>query len=243
MEKQVARITLEEIHGELMNVCNDNTRDVQSKFFKEQVKFLGCTLPQCNKIAGKWAKRLRDEDWSYDDILTLAEELLKAGSWEEGAIALDLVARRRGDFREADFETFERWLSEYVNNWAHTDSIAPHIFGELVERYPNLAEKIFEWTKSPNRWMRRASVVTYVLHARRGRFHDAVFRTADALLSDEDDMVRKGVGWMLKCASQADEKGVVEYLMRNRTRTSRLVLRYATEKVSPANRSLVLMGY
>ena len=240
MEKTKPSTVLEAIHSELVSICSDKMREGQTRYFKEKVAFLGCSLPQCNKIAGSWAKRLKDEAWSHDDILTLAEELLKAGSWEEGAIALELVARRKGEFRERDFSTFERWLSEYVNNWAHTDSIAPHIFGELVERYPNLTERIFKWTKSPNRWMRRASAVTYVLHARHGRFHDVVYKTADALLGDDDDMVRKGVGWMLKCASQADEKGVVEYLMNNRDRTSRLVLRYATEKVSPANRSLVL---
>ena len=240
MEQTEPSIVLGAIHRELMAVCSDKMREGQSRYFKEKVRFLGCSLPQCNIIAGKWAKRLKDEGWSHDDILTLAEELLKAGSWEEGAIALELVARRKGEFRESDFSTFERWLSEYVNNWGHTDSIAPHIFGELVERYPNLSEGIFKWTKSPNRWMRRASSVTYILHARHGKFHDVVYKTADALLGDDDDMVRKGVGWMLKCASQADEKGVVEYLMNNRNRTSRLVLRYATEKVSPGNRSLVL---
>jgi 3-methyladenine DNA glycosylase AlkD len=240
MEKTDPSIVLEAIHSELMAVCSEKMREGQSRYFKEKIKFLGCSLPQCSKIAGKWAKRLKDERCSHDDILTLAEELLKAGSWEEGAIALELVARRKSEFRERDFSTFERWLSEYINNWGHTDSIAPHIFGELVERYPNLTERTFKWTKSPNRWMRRASAVTYVLHAKHGRFHDIVYKTADALLGDDDDMVRKGVGWMLKCTSQADEKGVVEYLMNNRNKTSRLVLRYATEKVSPANRSLVL---
>jgi 3-methyladenine DNA glycosylase AlkD len=240
MEKTEPSTVLEAIHSELMSICSDKMREGQTGYFKEKVTFLGCSLPQCNKIAGKWTKRLKDEGWSHDDILALAEELLKVGSWEEGAVALEIVARRKGGFREGDFSVFERWLSEYVNNWAHTDSIAPHIFGELVERYPSLTEKILKWTKSPNRWMRRASAVTYVTHARHGRFHDVVYKTADALLGDDDDMVRKGVGWMLKCTSQADEKGVVEYLMNNRNKTSRLVLRYATEKVSPANRSLVL---
>jgi 3-methyladenine DNA glycosylase AlkD len=150
------------------------------------------------------------------------------------------VSHYKKYFRESDFNVFERWLGDYVSNWAHTDSIAPHVFGELLEKYPSLTESIFEWTKSDNRWMRRASAVTYVLHARHGKFHEEIFRTADALLGDEDDMVRKGVGWMLKCASQADESAVVSYLMKNRDRTSRLVLRYATEKVSPKNRELVL---
>jgi 3-methyladenine DNA glycosylase AlkD len=187
-----------------------------------------------------WAKKLKAEGWVYDDILLIAERLLKAGTFEEGAVGLDLVSRYKRDFRESDFNIFESWLRNYVSNWAHTDSIAPHVIGELLEKYPGLTERIFEWTNSDNRWMRRASAVTYVLHARHGKFHEAVFRTADALLGDEDDMVMKGVGWMLKCASQADELAVVSYLMKNRGRTSCLVLRYATEKVSPKNREAVL---
>jgi len=240
VERLNLRIVLESIHSDLIAVCSEKMKKGQSTFFKEQVNFLGCSLPQCSQIAAKWAKQLQSDGWPYDNILKLAEGLLKAGSWEEGAIALDLVARRKRDFREADFYIFERWLRVYVNNWAHTDSIAPHIFGELVEMYPRVADKILKWTTSDNRWMRRASAVTYVLHARHRKFHEAVYKTADALLGDEDDMVRKGVGWMLKCTSQADERGVVEYLLRNRDKTSRLVLRYATEKVCPANRALVL---
>ena len=231
---------LDAIHNELLAVCTEKMREGQSRYFKEQVTFLGCSLPQCNRISSEWAKKLRAEGWVYDDVLLIAERLLKAGTFEEGAVGLDLVSRYKKDFRESDFNIFEGWLRDYVSNWAHTDTIAPHVIGELLEKYPGLTERIFEWTNSDNRWMRRASAVIYVLHARRGKFHEAIFRTADALLGDEDEMVQKGVGWMLKCASQADESAVVSYLMKNRGRTSRLVLRYATEKVSLENKKAVL---
>jgi 3-methyladenine DNA glycosylase AlkD len=230
---------LDAIHNELLAVCSE-MREGQSRYFKEQVTFLGCSLPQCNKIAGEWAKKLRAKGLVYDDVLLIAEDLLKADTFEEGAVGLELVSHYKKDFRESDFKIFESWLRKYVTNWAHDDTIAPHVIGELLEKYPDLTERIFEWTNSDNRWMRRASAVTYVLHARRGKFHEAIFRTADALLGDEDEMVQKGVGWMLKCASQADESTVVSYLMKNRGKTSRLVLRYATEKVSPENRKAIL---
>jgi 3-methyladenine DNA glycosylase AlkD len=241
VEKRLSiEAALEAIHRELLAICSEKMREGQSRYFKENVRFLGCSLPQCNKIAGEWAKKLKTDGWSYDDILLIAEELLKADTFEEGAVGLELVSHYEKDFRESDFKIFESWLRRYVTNWAHDDTIAPHIIGELVGKYPGLTEGVFEWTKSDNRWMRRAAAVTYVLHARRGRFHKEVFRTADALLGDKDDMVQKGLGWMLKCASQADESTVVSYLMKNRDRTSRLVLRYATEKVSPENRKAVL---
>jgi ssDNA-binding Zn-finger/Zn-ribbon topoisomerase 1 len=95
------------IHLELLAVCTEKMREGQSRYFKEKVKFLGCSLPQCNKIAGEWAKKLRAEGWSYDDILSIAEELLKADTFEEGAVGLDLVSRHKNDFRESDFDIFE----------------------------------------------------------------------------------------------------------------------------------------
>lgn len=239
-----ARLTIDDafeaIHRELLTICTEKTREGQSRYFKEKVKFLGCSLLQCNKIAGEWSKKLKIEGFSYDDGLLLAEKLLKAGTFEEGVVGLDLTSRYKKNFRESDFTIFEGWLINYVNNWAHTDTIAPHIIGELLGKYPDLSENIFKWTKSDNLWMRRASAVTYVLHARKRNFFEDIFRTADALLGDKDEMVQKGVGWMLKCASQADESTVVSYLMKNRGRTSRIVLRYATEKVSSANRETIL---
>jgi 3-methyladenine DNA glycosylase AlkD len=234
------RDAVTQIHSDLLRVCSEKMRQGQQRYFKETVTFIGCSLPQCTKIAGEWSKKLNSEAWTYDEVLKLAESLLQAGSWEEGAVGLELVQKRRRDFRESDFEVFEEWMGKYIGNWAHTDSIAPHIIGELVKMYPSLAARVFEWTRSDNRWMRRASAVTYVLLARHGEFHEWVFKTADELLGDEDDMVRKGVGWMLKCTSQSDEQRVVDYLLKNRGRASRLVLRYASEKMTPEHRQLIL---
>lgn len=38
--------------------------------------------------------------------------------------------------------------------------------------------------------------------ARKGDMLDQVFRIADRLMTDGDDMVRKGMGWLLKEASK-----------------------------------------
>ena len=59
-------------------------------------------------------------------------------------------------------------------------------------------------------------------------------------MQDEDEMVQKGVGWLLKEASRKHEEELVKFLLKWKHKTSRLVLRYATEKVSLKNRKLVL---
>jgi 3-methyladenine DNA glycosylase AlkD len=191
-------------------------------------------------VARRYRKIMKEDGWMYDDFLNIAEQLLKKDTFEEKTVAFSMIASMKKDFRKSDFRIFERWLKKYVSNWAHTDDIAPHIIAEMVERWPELQADVFKWTKSKNRWVRRAAAVTYVPHGRRGRFHKQIFKTADAMLGDPDDMVRKGVGWMLKEASNFDERAVVKYLLPRREKTSRLVLRYATEKVSKKNRKLVL---
>jgi 3-methyladenine DNA glycosylase AlkD len=49
------------------------------------------------------------------------------------------------------------------------------------------------------------------------------------LLADKDDMVRKGLGWLLREAAKADAQKTVPYLMKIRERAPRLVLRTACE--------------
>ncbi|NIN63256.1 MAG: hypothetical protein GTO63_00775 [Anaerolineae bacterium] len=66
---------------------------------------------------------------------------------------------------------------------------------------------------------------------RRGRCLDHIFGVADSLLTDSDDMVQKGYGWMLKVASETYQQEVFEYVMKNKTSMPRTTLRYAIEKM------------
>jgi 3-methyladenine DNA glycosylase AlkD len=66
------------------------------------------------------------------------------------------------------------------------------------------------------------------------------FKTADAVLLDEDDMVQKGYGWMLKEASQAFPKEVFDFVNARKARMPRTALRYAIEKL-PAKQRKQLM--
>ncbi|NMC09119.1 DNA alkylation repair protein, partial [Candidatus Microgenomates bacterium] len=130
-----------------------------------------------------------------------------------------------------DFALFEKWINEYINNWASCDTFCNHTVGKFVEMYPEYISKLKEWTKSSNRWVKRASAVSLIIPARNGMFLKDIFEIADSLLLDKDDMVQKGYGWMLKAASQAHEKEVFDYVMSKKNVMPRTSLRYAIEKM------------
>jgi 3-methyladenine DNA glycosylase AlkD len=60
------------------------------------------------------------------------------------------------------------------------------------------------------------------------------------LLADKDDMVQKGLGWLLRETAKYDPKRTVPYLMKIRGRAPRLVLRTACETLSTASRNRIL---
>ncbi|MEN1760405.1 DNA alkylation repair protein [Anoxynatronum sibiricum] len=58
-----------------------------------------------------------------------------------------------------------------------------------------------------------------------------ILEIADILLMDQDDLVRKGYGWMLKAASEAHQQEIHDYVMKRKTEMPRTSLRYAIEKM------------
>jgi hypothetical protein len=50
--------------------------------------------------------------------------------------------------------------------------------------YPVFADNLKNWARSENRWMRRASAVSLIIPARKGRFHNNCLEIAGILLRD-----------------------------------------------------------
>ena len=87
------------------------------------------------------------------------------------------------------------------------------------------------WAQSENRWLKRAAAVSLIVPTKKGEFLQKVFEISDMLLSDENDMVQKGYGWLLKEASRKHQKEVFNYVLKNRKTMPRTALRYAIELI------------
>jgi len=200
-----------------------------TNFFKEKIHVYGVRTPIIRKISAKYFQKVKELD--KKEIFELCEELLKSGYGEYRIIAFDWVDRVKKDYHVSDFNTFERWLKKYVSNWAACDIFCTRAFGELISKYPELLSKVKKWTKSSNRWERRASAVILINPIKKRKYLKNIFKTADILLQDPDDLVQKGYGWMLKEASNLYQKQVFDYVMSQKHRMPRTALRYAIEKM------------
>jgi len=85
-----------------------------------------------------------------------------------------------------------------------------HTVGEFIMMYPEFINRLKDFARSGNRWTRRASAVTLIIPARKGMFLEDIVEIAGILLQDNDDLVQKGYGWMLKASSEARCKEIFD---------------------------------
>ena len=220
---------IELIREELNKNADHREVEIGQHFFKEKVKFYGVKTAVVGKIGKEYFKSVRDK--KKPEIFMLCEELWRSGYMEESYIACNWSFYIHKDYESYDFKVFEKWVNYYVSNWAACDTLCNHTIGTIVEMYPEYLSDLKKWAKSKNRWMRRASAVSLIIPARRGKFLKDIFEIADILLLDNDDLVQKGYGWMLKETSKPHQREVFDYVIQNKKIMPRTALRYAIEKM------------
>jgi len=220
---------LEKIREELRNSIDEKTLATSQHFFKEKINFYGVKVPTVQKIGKQYFDR--GSFSTKSEIFDVCESLWQSGYLEESFIACNWSYYIHKEYEPGDFKIFERWIGNYVNNWASCDTLCNHTVGEFIEMYPEYLASLKTFATSNNRWMRRAAAVSLIIPARKGKFLEDIFEIAGTLLLDKDDLVQKGYGWMLKAAADAHEQEVFEYVVRNKTVMPRTALRYDIEKM------------
>jgi 3-methyladenine DNA glycosylase AlkD len=207
-------------------------------FFKEEIQSRGWYTTALRKAAVQSRRAIRKE-FGLGFVVRVADELFSGAVLDEKNFAVFLLEKVTDECGDAEFRRFESWLSR-ITSWADHDALVHYLIAPMVVAKPDRMSRIFRWAKSRNRWHRRAACVALIQGTRKQLFFPEITRLSDLLLPDEDDMVQKGLGWLLRETAKADAKRTVPYLMRIRRRAPRLVLRTACETLPPVMRKWIL---
>jgi 3-methyladenine DNA glycosylase AlkD len=233
-------VTPTAILGSLLKLGNAGAAEISKRFFHALPggyggtdKFLGIAVPQLRALA-------RDFPAAGVEV---ALPLLKSGWHEARALALILLVRlfERGDeaTREKIFSTYMRHL-KFINNWDLVDMSAERIVGAwLADKDRSLLTTL---AKSKSIWARRIAILATFHYIKKGEYAETL-RIAQLLLKDEEDLIQKAVGWMLrevgKRVSREAEEG---FLKRHYKQMPRTMLRYAIERFAEPTRKRYLRG-
>lgn len=220
---------ISKIRKELKGLSDPQVKKSGERFFKEEIKSYGVRTGDVVRVAKKYFKEAKD--LPKMEIFDLCEELYQSGVIEESFIVSSWTEMMSKTLEPKDFKILEKFVKNYISNWASCDGFCNHAVGDFMMAYPEYVEQLFKWAKDKNRWARRASAVSLIVPGKKGMFLEESFKIADILLEDKDDMVQKGYGWLLKAQTEKHTKEVFDYVMKNKDRMPRTALRYAIEKM------------
>ena len=214
-----------------------HAQDVQW-FFKEEIKSRGWYTAELRKVAVRFRRTIAREQ-GLEFLVKVADRLFRGKVLEEKIFAVLMLEKITDQLGEDEFRLFESWLPR-ITSWADHDGLVHSLIAPLVVADPRRVKRLFVWAKFPNRWHRRAACVGLIQGTRRRMFLPEIQRLAAILLRDQDDMVQKGLGWLLRETVKADARRTVPYLLKIRQGAPRLVLRTACETLPKPVRERML---
>lgn len=218
---------ISQIRQELGSIADPAIQESSKRYFKEEIRCYGTKTAPVIRMAKKYWKEVKDRPKA--EIFALCEELYQSGYMEESFFVSEWASSMAKQSERGDLAVYRRWIDTYITNWASCDGFCNHTMGDFIEMYPDTVDELKRWTQSENRWMRRAAAVSLIVPAKHGKFLDESMAIADLLLTDKDDLVQKGYGWLLKEASRKHTEEIFRYVMKNKRRMPRTALRYAIE--------------
>ncbi len=203
----------------------------------------GIRMPEIEKIVRSVHEKF---DCSYDDAVEVFRKLTRTNVEEQKFAGFLFLIRFKKYFNEETVDLIRKEYAEHCHTWSHCDSTCVRLLGPFLGKKGNetLAKNtINDWSNSDNLWIKRASMVILlkIIMMRKDFDEDYVFKLVEKMLEySKANYIEKGIGWLLKTCSKYKPEAIIDYLLMNTKNLSRLILRYASEKLPKEKRTEIL---
>jgi len=145
-----------------------------------------------------------------------------------GVSIMDWQARSKKTPSARRKELFDLYIRRHdrINSWDLVDRSAPYVVGGYLFDKPR--DILYKLARSKNIWERRTAMVSTGYFIRHGDIDDT-FKIAVLLLKDDQDLIHKATGWMLRAAGGTDRQKLLGFLDQYAASMPRPALRYSIE--------------
>jgi hypothetical protein len=187
--------------------------------------------PSFRLIRREWSKQLKHS--SATTVLALAKQLVPLGSWER-IFSYEIIVNHQPSL-DALNQKYVASLGRGIQSWGEADCFACFIAGPAWRQRKISDQLVMSWAQSPNRWWRRAALVSTVPLNNRARGGQGdvrrTLKICRMLISDRDDMVIKALSWALRELSKRYPAPVSSFLEKYDERLAARVKREVTNKL------------
>ena len=221
---------------EIKDFCESNSNpDIVKKYqryFKEGYDGYGIDDKTFKEQIDKWTEQWKDE-MSIESYLSLGDELMKNGRFDEKHVAINFLKSSRQDFSKVTFNRIGNWFDFGINNWATTDVLCMFVLSSLLFDKVISFNDLKTWIDAESEWKRRAVPVALVeldkLTKDLKPFES--IELVEPLMLDNSEYVQKGIGTLLRGLWKKHPADIEIFLMKWKDKCGRLIIQYSTEKM------------
>lgn len=206
-----------------------------ARFFKEGFEAYGVTdkHPEWASRKQGWIERLRSAGGSaWLDTATL---LVENGKFEETMLGVAFAAAMPERYTARAFAKIGKWFDGSISNWAQTDVLCSQVLAVFLANGVVEVGALTAWRDSRFKYKRRAVPVA-LIPLLKDRAVRPLLAEVEPLVHDSERVVHQGVGWFLREAWKRDHAPVEKLLFRYKDSAPRLMVQYATEKMTATER-------
>lgn len=212
------------LEKDFQKLKNKKRAETYASFFKNN----------SNVFYGIYAKDLKSLVKKYISILTFKEikELLETKVQEKKQLACYTLVKKYKEDNEKVFNFYIKNL-KYFDDWGLIDTTCSHILGDYLL---NQKRDILYKLANSEKWNeQRISVVSCYAFIKKNDFKD-ILKISKILIENENDLIQKAIGWMLREMGKRDKNLLIDFLNKNVKKMKRITLRYCLEKFSKKER-------
>ncbi len=198
--------------------------------------FLGVSVPKTRSVAKKHKElELKEVEKLF------SSQLHEARLCAAIILNLKFKSAKKTQERKRIFDFYLKQVrNERVNNWDIVDVSAPWM-GVYLTEVETPMPLLIKLSKSKSLWQRRVSILLTFALIRDGNLEPTV-TISKALLEDDQDLIHKAVGWMLRELGKRDVMLLRKFLADHSHQMPRTMLRYSIEKLPERERKKWLVG-
>jgi 3-methyladenine DNA glycosylase AlkD len=191
-------------------------------------KFLGVSFGKIFAVAKQFAAM----------PLVDVENLLESPYYEVrmGAVSImDFQARAKRTTppqRKALFDLYIR-RHDRINNWDLVDLAAKPVIGQYLADKPRAILR--KLARSKDMWERRTALYACLWFIMKQKSVDDTEAVCELLINEKEEIIQKALGGLVRCIG-IDRPRLHAFLQKHAATMPRVALRYAIEKLSPADK-------
>jgi len=220
------------IRESLEGFTDEKRIEFAKKSYPTKMQVIGVTVPNL-KIVLKELKK-QTKTLKTQEKLDLIKQLIDKDVFELQQIAFEYLQTEKNLYKSLTEEYIES-IEKNLDNWISVDYFGAIVVGCAWRENLVSIEKIKNYLKSDDFWIRRIAVVATVSlnQKARGGLGDSkrTLEICQLVVDDHEEMIIKALSWALRESAKINKEPVVEFIDKFENRLHKKVLREVKNKL------------